>query len=190
MLLDDTKRAGRNDKDRGQAVLDISFCLAEGTEKERLTNVGSARGWRLYFLSTSNYSLATLAHRAGLEIDDAERGRFVDIPNPNSGHGIYEKLNQFADGQKLTDRLKIRCRKFCGAVGRAFACKLVQDRANDADRLKQFLTSRRQAYLRAINAKVQAEQLKPLNRASGRFATVYAAGSLAIKYRIFLWGSG
>ena len=29
--------------------------------------------------------------------------------------------------------------------------------------------------------------MRPLNRASGRFATVFAAGSLGIKYRIFLW---
>ena len=57
LILDETKRAGRNDKERAQAVLDISFNLAENVEKERLTNVGSVRGWRLYFLSTSNYSL-------------------------------------------------------------------------------------------------------------------------------------
>ena len=187
LLLDETKRAARKDKERAEAVLGISFDLAEVTERERLTNPGSARGWRLYFLSTSNYSLAKLATRGGLEIDDAELGRLVDIPNPNAGHGTYEKLHGFAAGQEFTDKLKIRCRKFCGAVGCAFVGKLVQDRANDADRLKQFLKSQRQAYLRAINAKAQAEQLKPLNRASGRFATVFAAGSLAIKYRIFLW---
>ena len=29
--------------------------------------------------------------------------------------------------------------------------------------------------------------LRPLNRASGRFATTFAAGSLAIKYQIFRW---
>jgi putative DNA primase/helicase len=187
LVLDDTKKAGSNDKDRAKVVIDISFGLAEGVERERLTNVRSARGWRLYFLSTSNYSLTELASRADLEIDDAERGRFVDIPAPSSGHGIYENLREFTSGQKFTDSLKIRCRKFCGAVGCAFVCKLVQDRANDADRLKQFLKSRRQAYLQAINAKAQAERLNPLNRASGRFATVFAAGSLAIKYRIFRW---
>ena len=66
LLLDETKRAGRNDKDRAEVVLDVSFGLAEGVEKDRLTNPGSARGWRLYFLSTSNYSLAELARRARL----------------------------------------------------------------------------------------------------------------------------
>ena len=189
LLLDDTKRAGSNDKERAQAVLHISFDLAELTEKQRLTNVASARAWRLYFLSTSNYSLAELARHAGLEIDDAERGRFVDIPNPNAGHGIYENLRGFATGETLTDRLKIRCRTYYGTVGPAFVEKLVHARARPAafENLKQFLKQERTAYRRAIKAKAQAEKLTPLNRASGRFATVYAAGSLAIKYRIFLW---
>jgi putative DNA primase/helicase len=187
LILDETKRAGRNDKERAQVVLDVSFNLAEGTERARLTNIGSVRGWRLYFLSTSNYSLAELAQRAGLEIDDAERGRFVDIPTPTSGHGIYEDLHQFPNGQKFTDTLKIRCRKFCGAVGQEFVRKLVQDRARDPSGLKRLLKRERAAYLRAIKAKAQAEKLKPLNRASGRFATVFAAGSLAIRHKIFPW---
>jgi len=53
--------------------------------------------------------------------------------------------------------------------------------------LKRFLRRQRAAYLRAIKAKARAEELKPLNRASGRFATVFAAGSLAIRYKIFPW---
>ena len=168
-------------------MLDISFGLAENVEKERLTNVGSIRGWRFYFLSTSNYSLDELARRAGLEIDDAERGRLVDIPNPAAGHGIYENLHQFDDGEKFTDTLKVRCRKFCGVVGKAFVRKLVQDRAKKPNRLKKFLKRERTAYLKSINAKAQAAGLKPLNRASGRFATAFAAGSLAIEYGIFRW---
>jgi putative DNA primase/helicase len=183
--LDETKRSGRTDKERGQAVLDISFGLAEGVEKERLTNVGSIRGWRFYFLSTSNYSLDELARGAGLEIDDAERGRLVDVPNPVGGHGIYEDLHGFENGQKFTDALKVRCRKFCGAVGEEFVQRLVKDRADDPAALKRFLRAERKAYLQAL--KIRAENLRPLNRALGRFATTFAAGSLTIKYGIFRW---
>jgi uncharacterized protein (DUF927 family) len=187
LILDETKRAGKNDKYRGQAVLDISFGLAENVERDRLINVGSIRGWRFYFLSTSNYSLDDLARRGGIVIDDAERGRFVDIPMPVGGHGIYEDLHQYADGRRFTDGLKIRCRKFYGVVGPAFVHKLVADRTKSAERLKRFLSRERAAYLQAIKTRAQAEELTPLNRASGRFATVFAAGSLAIKYQIFRW---
>ena len=187
LVLDETKRAGRTNKERAQAVLDISFGLAENVERERLTNLGSVRGWRLYFLSTSNYGLDDLAQRGDCDIDDAERGRFVDIPNPNGGYGIYEELHGFADGQKFTDSLKVRCRKFCGAVAQEFLHKLVQGWTTDRAGLKRFLKEERLAYLQVLKAKAAAEKLKPLNRASGRFATVFAAGSLAIKYEIFQW---
>ena len=187
LVLDETKRAGRTNKERAQAVLDISFGLAENVERERLTNLGSVRGWRFYFLSTSNYSLNDLAQRGDCDIDDAERGRFVDIPNPNGGFGIYEELHGFADGQTFTDKLKIRCRKFYGEVAQEFLGKLVQGWTTDRAGLQQFLKEQRLAYLQVLKAKAAAEELKSLNRASGRFATVFAAGSLAIKYEIFPW---
>ena len=47
--LDETKRSGRNDKERGQAVLDISFGLAESVERERLTNGGSVQRLAVLF---------------------------------------------------------------------------------------------------------------------------------------------
>jgi hypothetical protein len=53
--------------------------------------------------------------------------------------------------------------------------------------LKQFLNDERNAYLQAVKAQAQAQNFKPLNRASGRFATTFAAGSLGIKYGIFPW---
>jgi putative DNA primase/helicase len=187
MILNDTKRAARNDKDKCSAVIDMSFGLAEHVEKERLTNTTSIRGWLLYFLSTSNFSLDELAHRAGVEVDDAERGRLVDIPYPNAGHGIYEHLHRFADGEKFTDALKIRCRKYCGAVGQEFVKRVVRDRRRDSTGLKQFLKQERNAYLKAIKAQADAANLHPLNRASGRFATVFAAGCLAIRYELFQW---
>jgi hypothetical protein len=178
-VLGGTTRTGRRSS--------YSFGLAENVEKERLTNIGSIRGWRFYFLSTSNYSLDELAQRAELEIDDAERGRLVDVPNPVGGHGIYEDLHGFENGQQFTDDLKVRCRKFCGAAGEEFVRRLVQNRSTDPAGLKQFLKAERNVYLQAIKAQAQAQNLKPLNRASGRFATTFAVGSLGIKYGILPW---
>src|ERR1700730_2888439 len=151
--LDETKRSGRTNKDRGQAVIDISFGLAENVEKERLTNGRSVRGWRFYFLSTSNYSLDELAQRAGLEIDDAERGRLVDVPMPNAGHGIYEDLHRFKNGEKFTDALKVRCRKFCGSAGVQFLDRLITVRAHEPTALKRFLQGERKTYLECLKAK-------------------------------------
>jgi hypothetical protein len=52
---------------------------------------------------------------------------------------------------------------------------------------KAYLADRRKNYIDILKEKAKAQQLKPLERATARFATVYAAGCLAIKYGIFTW---
>jgi putative DNA primase/helicase len=84
LILDETKKAGANHQKRIEAVLDVTFRLAEQVEKKRLTGATKDREWRCYFLSTSNFSLDEMGAKGGREIDDADRGRLVDIPLPNS----------------------------------------------------------------------------------------------------------
>jgi uncharacterized protein (DUF927 family) len=187
LLFDETKRAGRTDKERGEVVSDVAFGLAEQTEKERLTNQGSGRAWELYFFSTSNLSLEKLADAAGITIDDADRGRMVDIFVPKDGRGVYRDLHDFADGEAFTDTLKIRCRKFFGVPGNKFVRKLVDARNRDVNGLKRHLEEERQTYRTKIDSTAKAKGLKLLKRASGRYATVFAAGSLAIDYGILPW---
>jgi len=60
LILDETQRAGRNDRQRAEVISDVVFSLAEGNERERLTNTGSARAWHLSSPETnSTLSLAT-----------------------------------------------------------------------------------------------------------------------------------
>ena len=99
---------------------------------------GSVRAWAFYFLSTSNYSLMELASRAGLELDDAERGRLSDIPCPNAGHGLYEELHDFQDGEALSDTLKSRCRKYFGSSRANVLSKTGGRACQAATRVKAF----------------------------------------------------
>jgi Domain of unknown function (DUF927) len=192
LILDETKRAGSNDNKRAEAVVSTAVGLAEHTEKERLTNPVSARSCCCYFLSTSNYSLDELATKGGIDIDDAERGRLTDVVLPAGGHGLYEDLHGFSDGGKLTDELKGRSRRFFGTPRHEFARRLLKQRQLDKRRLIRWLNRRRQQYLKKLQVEVNkllsenATIKPPLQRASGRFATTYAAGALAIKYGIFL----
>ena len=192
LILDETKRAGKNERERAQNVLNMAVGLAEHTEKERLTNTGAARSCCCYFFSTSNYSLDELAERGALEIDDAERGRLVDVFLPVNGFGLYEDPHNFTSGGELTDALKARSRRFFGTPRHEFAKRLTKDRKQNERRLKRWLNQRRQEYLKKLKAKVnnmlqQVPATKPpLQRATGKFATVYAAGALAIKYGVVL----
>ena len=191
LIPDETKRAGRTDRERVQVVTDVAVSLSEHTERERLTNPASARAGCCYFLSTSNASLDELAKAGGIDIDDAVRGRMVDVPLPFEGFGLYETLHEFSNGEELTDAIKARSLRVFGTPRHAFAKKLVKDAVDDRRKLKRWLERRRRQYLKALKRELKKLKaagivLKPLKRASGRFATTFAAGSLAIKYGIFL----
>lgn len=186
LIVDETHLAGDTEKKRGENILDATFRLSEGTRKARY-NEAAGSAWRLYFLSTSNLSLDQLATQSQVPIDDQHRGRLVDIvlPSPKN-HGIYEELHGFADGAKLTDVIKARCRSVFGSPGLQLLKKIYRDKKSRDD-AKEYVAQCREAYIRIVEKKAKKNGVKPLKRATSRFATVYAAGCLAIKCKVFLW---
>jgi putative DNA primase/helicase len=185
--LDEAQRAGRNKQERARVIFDTVFSLAEGIERERMTNTGSARAWLFYYLSTSNLTFSEIARAGNIELDDACLGRLFDIPCPTGDHGIYDTLHGFTSGEALTDALKQRCRRYFGTPGPEFVRCLLRHRDEDRDGLKKVLAKYRKRYRRALNKAIQAEGLRSLTRTASRFATVYAAGRLAVRYGILPW---
>lgn len=188
LILDETNLAGDNGKKRAEAVLNGAFRLSENMQKGRL-NEPERAAWRLYFLSTSNLTLDELAGQGGFPIDDQHRGRLVDIvlPSGPGTFGIYQDLHGFADGAALTDAIKVRCRTVFGTPGYSLISQLYKDK-NSRLAAKSFVAARRNWYIKRLRREAGSLGLKPLERATARFATVYAAGCLAIKYGIFTWG--
>lgn len=186
LILDETKKAGSTHAKRAEVILDVTMRLAEQMEKQRLTNATASRSWRCYFLSTSNYSLAELATKASVEIDNADRGRLVDIPLPNTPHGMYEDLHGAPNGRRLTDHLKSQCRTYYGVPIREFLSRLlVKRQQNKGEQIIAGIKNARQRYLNDL--KKQPKLVHPLERASAKFATVYAAGALAISLGVLDW---
>ena len=115
----------------------------------------------------------------------------MDVFLPIDGYGLYEDLHGFASGGALTDTLKARSLRFFGTPRHEFAKQLVKERRRDKSGLKRWLNRRRKEYLEALKGKVNQllqeipAAKPPLQRASDKFATVYAAGALASKYGIF-----
>jgi hypothetical protein len=115
----------------------------------------------------------------------------VDISRPNTPYSIYEELHWCNDGKQLTDEPKRCCRTYYGAPIRAFLRKIATylEVETDRKRLAHWLGSSRQNYFRVLADK--SKGLPLINRASHRFATVYAAGSsLAIRFGILPWTRG
>jgi putative DNA primase/helicase len=185
LLLDETRNAGPSDSKRIEVVKDVVFRLAEQREKLRRESAIKPRTWRGYFLSTSNYSLDEMAEKGGAVVDDADRGRLVDVPLPKAAQGIYEDLHGFPSGEDFTDYLGGECREHYGAPIREFIAKL---RRRKPEQLRKFLVDARNKYLLELDKRLKS--VKPNPRISGRFATVYAAGSLAIRLGVLNWDRG
>lgn len=184
LILDETKSAGEQGRTRTNIILDVLMRLSEQTERDRLTNTNSSRGWRLYFLSTSNLSMTQLAREAGVSVDEAEIGRLTDIPLPANGHGLFEALHGFPDGESFSKELQTRITRYFGTAGRAFVRSIVNDKPKV---VKNFIRARRLRYHHALKNRTAKYGLSPLKRPSDRFATTYAAGCLAIRYGIVEW---
>ena len=177
---------GTDEQQRARTVIEVTFKLAEQTEKERM-HQSSGRAWRCFFLSTSNQSIRQLGDAGGVVVDDATVGRLADIPLPSGGHGIYEQLHGFASGKVLSDALQSRTRQIFGVAAREFVREVLTERRKDENQLRRFLRSRREAYLKKLQDTAKDKNLRHLHRVSDRFATVYAAGSLAIRSKILPW---
>ncbi|WP_338691748.1 DUF927 domain-containing protein [Bradyrhizobium sp. 26S5] len=187
LILDETNLAGTDDKSRAHAVFNGAFRLSEGTKKKRFNEPETA-AWRLYFLSTSNLSLDQLAAAGCVALDDQHRGRLTDVVLPRGAdtHGIYEDLHGYRDGAALTDAIKDRCRAVFGAPGYQLVRRIYKNKTSRFV-AKNFVAKRRNVYIELARRKAAKTGSKPLERATARFATVYAAGCLAIHYGIFTW---
>jgi putative DNA primase/helicase len=187
LILDETNLAGDDETKRARVSLDGAFRLSENIQKGRFNEPRTA-AWRFYFLSTSNLTLHEMADRGGTTIGDQHRGRLVDIvlPGGPGTFGIYEDLHGFIDGAALTDAIKSRCRTVFGTPGYRLVRKIYQTK-NSRSSAKKFVSARRNYYITCIRKEAKSKGLKPLERATAMFATVYAAGCLAIKYGVFTW---
>jgi putative DNA primase/helicase len=180
LILDETNLAGTTEKSRAETVLDGAFRLSENVQKGRF-NEPERAPWRFYFLSTSNLTLDELADQGGVPIDNQHRGRLVDVvlPSGPGAHGIYQVLHGFRDGAALTDTLKSRCRSVFGTPGDRLVREIYKNK-NSRSAAKKFVAARRTYYIDRMRQETRSKGFKPLERATARFATVYAAGCLAI----------
>jgi putative DNA primase/helicase len=125
----------------------------------------------------------TLLQADGQQFDSAHIDRLPDIPIPEGGHGMFETLHGFDDVAAFCVEIKRRAAKHHGHPGRIFVRKLLKEDDRDHEGLVEWIEARRSGYIRWAKKKIVAEG-RDLTRIHGKFATIYAAGSLANKFEI------
>jgi hypothetical protein len=188
LLLDETRVAssGQN-QPRVDVIVDAVMRLEKSTEKGRLNTQDDQRSWWVPVLSTSNLSLDDLAKQGKFALDDAHRGRLIDVPMPHDSN-IYEDLHGFSDKSAFSKYLFNIAQQHHGLASIKFLRRLVEWRVRDQADLVEWLECRREHYLsRARNLNCGD---RDLTRIHGKFATIYAAGRLGIKFGLFPWRNG
>ena len=192
LVLDETKSID-DDGQRRKGFLVIAKALmrlAEGATKGRMTDLAAAATWWMAVLSTSNLSLDDMAERDHCHIDDAHRTRLIDVPLACGarGSGAFENLYGFADHAAFATELKRIARTHCGAASTRFVEGLVAWRKRDERGLCNWLSERRDCYRRVARRRIASGQ-RDLARLHEKFATIFAAGALAIKLGVVPWSN-
>lgn len=181
LLLDETALFEGN---HGEVIMR----LAEGASKARMNQPDALR-FQGFFMSTSNKPVWAMVPHGSGQTKEAVLSRMTDIPLPEQGQGIYERLHGFPDGAALSDAFKTASGQHFGCAGPAFVAACLAELADTSSRVKmlKFIDERRKWYARAIRTAAEEQGLRVLQRPADRFASVYAAGRLAEQLGVLPW---
>jgi Domain of unknown function (DUF927) len=155
--------------------------LAQGQSKKRANGTFPER-WSTPLLSTSNASVIALLDDRNRENYEAFVDRLIDINMPGNSASFYEDLHGFSDKDSFSIHLANIARNNFGHSSCAFLKRLIAGLAADRAGIKSFVAARVAGYKKESAGIASA--YRDLLRAGGHFATVYAAGSLAIRLKI------
>jgi hypothetical protein len=137
-------------------------------------------------LSLSNESLDEMAQKSRAEIDDAHRGRLIDVPLASGVVGAFESLHGFDNHAAFSAELKSIARTHHGKAAREFLMQFAAELQEDEASIEAWLQERRERYLKHVR-RVVISTGRDLARIHEKFATIYAGAALAIAYQILPW---
>lgn len=165
-----------------------AYMLANGQAKRRMTRDGAARSttaWSLLFLSTGEIGLADKlreSKRGGGRVMAGQQVRVLELPaDAGAGHGVFDHLAGFANGQAFADHLKAAAATHYGHPLRAYLRRLIEERP--FDRIKRFV----EAFVAEVTPAGADGQVR---RAAARFGIISAGGEAAQRYGIVPWPEG
>jgi hypothetical protein len=186
LVLDDTRTFERGTGVGFSNFKEAVMRMAEGRLKGRYGDVGAPVRSRTPVLSSSNDSLDEMARAVGDEIDDALRGRLIDVPLTAGIVGAFEDLHGHADHAAFSVELLRIAHQNYGVASVEFIQRVVEWRERDGAGLIAWLQARREVYLKVARRRVRSTS-RDLTRFHQRFATIYAAGALAIFLGVLPW---
>jgi putative DNA primase/helicase len=180
MHFDETSLMPTDDKGKVMSFGEALMRLSQGQGKKRY-NEPPVR-WSTPLVSTSNFSVLSLLDAKRKEQYGAYVDRLIDISLPLGTASFFEDLHGFADADAFSIHLFDLATQNFGHPSRAFLSRFTDELSRDRKAIAAAVAGHVAKYKAA--AKGIASSKRNLMRVSGYFATVFAAGCLAIRYKI------
>ncbi len=162
----------------------MTYMLGNGTGKARSRRDGATKPveqFRLAFLSSGETGLAAKMQENGRRPKAGQTVRFIEFPaDAGCGHGAFDTLHEFPDGNRFSIELKHFAGQFTGTVVDAFLNMLC---ANKTAIVGSVATARKCW----AEENIPADSDGQVMRVGQKFALVAAAGELAIASSILPW---
>jgi putative DNA primase/helicase len=184
--MDETRTADQSQAAKTPAILQLVMRLAGGQVKGRMNDDRPPLRFETPLLSLSNESLDEMAQKCGAEIDDAHRGRLIDVPLASGVVGAFESLHGFENHGAFSAELQNIARHHHGRAAREFLRLFAADLREDKPAIVTWLRGCREWHLKRVRRRVVSAG-RDLERIHQKFATIYTAGALAIDYEILPW---
>ena len=173
----------------GRVAGEMVYMLGNGQRKQRMNSNTTSRPevtWRVIFLSSGEITLRDKLRESDKTYKAGQGVRLVDIPSDaRKGYLVFENIHEFPDGDNFAQHLRYTCEsgQYRGTAGRAF----LEHIAANVDKVRLDVQARIKEWC-AEN--VDAEADGQVKRVARKFATLAAAGEIAIEIGILPWTKG
>jgi hypothetical protein len=141
LLLDETRAHTTDVSELAKFVTKQVFRLERGFEKGRGVAGHRRQSSHVSLLATSNISIETAP--ANVKIDDAMRGRWIELPAPAAGYGMFENLHGEPDLPGFFRRIQQLYVHHFGHAARKFITQLSAWLARDEAGFLEWAEQRR-----------------------------------------------
>jgi putative DNA primase/helicase len=176
LYLDDMHKATKEDV---EAIIELMNGEGRGrsTEVQRVDYCTS-------IVSTSNTSAIAIAQALKISRHyEALIDRVVDIDLPKGSPYFFEGVNTVTEFRTYGHLLRTLSRENFGLAGPEFTVRLAREMKADRALVQAFVEERQQTYWNAA-VDIKSGAGRDLTRLSDKFATIYIAGCLAIRFKI------
>ena len=180
MVLDETSLMPTDEKGRVLLFGEALMRLMQGQGKKRLN--ASIERWSSPLISTSNFSVYRLLDAKRREKYEAYVDRLIDIPAPDGSSSFFEERHGYKDDNAFGQHLFDSATQNFGHPSCAFLTRFTEELEQNRSGLTAVVAGHVAKYKAAAGGIVSPT--RNVQRVRGYFATVYAAGCLAIRYKI------